>query len=70
MQVTDFPGGWVIKNPPTNAEDRGSVPSLGTKIPHAAEQLSLWATATEPVLQSLQATATEPTYVNYWSPCA
>ena len=49
MQVTDFPGGLVIKNPPTNAEDRGSVPSLGTTDPHAAEQLGLWATAIEPV---------------------
>ena len=25
----DFPGGPVVKNPPVNTEDRGSVPSLG-----------------------------------------
>ena len=30
------------------------------KIPHAAEQLSLCATTTEPVLYSPQATTTEP----------
>ena len=25
----DFPGGWVVKNPPANAEDSGSIPGLG-----------------------------------------
>ena len=25
----DFPGGAVVKNPPANAEDRGSSPGLG-----------------------------------------
>ena len=24
-----FPGGSVVKNPPTNAEDAGSIPGLG-----------------------------------------
>ena len=33
----DFPGGPV----PSNAGDVGSIPGLGTKIPHAAGQLSL-----------------------------
>ena len=37
----DYPGGPVVKNPPCNAGDLGSVPGWGTKIPHAAEQLSL-----------------------------
>ena len=36
----DFPGGPVVKNPPYNAEDMGLIPSWGTKIPHATEQLS------------------------------
>ena len=36
----DFPGGAVVKNPPVNAGDTGSSPGRGTKIPHAAEQLS------------------------------
>ena len=32
----DFPGGPVVKNLPSNAGDAGSIPGLGTKIPHAA----------------------------------
>ena len=36
----DFPGGPVVKNPPSNAGDASSSPGLGTKIPHAAGQLS------------------------------
>ena len=36
----DFPGGPVVKNPPYNAGDKGSIPGWGTKIPHAAGQLS------------------------------
>ena len=41
----DFPGGPVVKNPPCNA---GSIPGRGTKIPHAAGQLSPRAATTEP----------------------
>ena len=44
----DFPGGPVVKNPPFNAVDADSIPGRGTKIPHAAGQLSLRATTTEP----------------------
>ena len=36
----DFPGGPVVKNPSSNAGDMGSIPGRGTKIPHAAVQLS------------------------------
>ena len=36
----DFPGGPVVKNPPSNAGDVGSIPGWGTKIPHATGQLS------------------------------
>ena len=43
----DFPGGPVVKNPPSNAGDVGLIPGRGTKIPHAAGQLSLHATTTE-----------------------
>ena len=42
-QTEDFPGGPVIKNPPANAEvgvGAGSIPGLGTKIPHTVKQLS------------------------------
>ena len=35
----DFPGGPVLKNPPCNAGDTGSIPGQGTKIPHVVEQL-------------------------------
>ena len=44
----DFPGGPVVKNPPSIAGDVGSIPGRGTKIPHAAGQLSPRATTTEP----------------------
>ena len=30
----------MVKNPPSNAQDLGSIPGRGTKIPHAAGQLS------------------------------
>ena len=44
----DFPGGPVVKNLPSNAGDMGLLCGRGTKIPQAAEQLSLLTTATEP----------------------
>ena len=43
-RIRDFPGGPVVKNPPSNAEDTGSVSGWGTKIPHDAGQLSPHAT--------------------------
>ena len=45
----DFPGGPVVKNPPSNAGDVGSTPGGGTKIPHAMGQLSLCTATTEHV---------------------
>ena len=36
----NFPGGLVVKNPPSNAGDMGSIPGQGTRIPHAAGQVS------------------------------
>ena len=42
----DFPGGPVVKNPPCNGGDMGSIPGQGSKIPHASEQLSLHTAAT------------------------
>ena len=35
MEIWDFPGGPVVKNPPSNSGDTGSIPRQGTKIPHA-----------------------------------
>ena len=43
----DFPGGPVVKNPPYNAGDAGSIPGRRTKIPHAAGQLSPFTAAKE-----------------------
>ena len=43
IRIRDFPGGPVVTNPPSNAGDLGSIPGQGTKIPHAAGQLSLCA---------------------------
>ena len=37
----------MVKNPPYNAGDEASIPGQGTKIPHAAGQLSPCATTTE-----------------------
>ena len=37
----------MVKNPPCDAGDAGSIPGRGTKIPHAAGQLSLRATTIE-----------------------
>ena len=37
--VGDFPGGPVVKNSPSNAEEVGSIPGQETKIPHAVDQL-------------------------------
>ena len=36
----DFHDGPVVKNLPSNAEDVGSIPGLGTEIPHATVLLS------------------------------
>ena len=41
VRFLDFPGGPVVKNLACKAGDRGLIPGQGTKIPHAAEQLSL-----------------------------
>ena len=45
----DFPGGPAVKKIPANAGDTGSIPGYQTKIPRVKEQLSPWATITEPV---------------------
>ena len=68
----DFPGGTMVKNPPSNAGDAGLIPGWETKIPHAAGHLSPHATTTEPthpnyrahVLCSPCATTREPAHHN------
>ena len=34
MIARDLLGGPVVNNPPSNAEDLGSIPGQGTKSPH------------------------------------
>ena len=62
-----FPGDSVVKNLPASAGYMGSIPGLGTKIPNATGQLSLWATTTEPVLTH---NWRKPLCHNSWSPRA
>ena len=38
----------MVKNPPSNSRDAGSIPGQGTKIPRAAGQLSLRAATAKP----------------------
>ena len=45
--LRDFPGGSMVKNPPSSAGHAGSIPGWGPKIPHATGQLSLHDTAIE-----------------------
>ena len=59
--MLDFSGGPVVKNQPSNAGDMDSLPCQGTKIPHAAGQLSQCAATTEPVRRNSWACA-------LWSP--
>jgi len=47
--VRDFPGGPVVKNPPSNAGDADSIPGQGTKIPCVTGHLSLHTTTRDPV---------------------
>ena len=52
LKVRDFPGGSVVKNLPTIVGDTGSIPGLGTEIPHATGQLGPHTTTTQPALLS------------------
>ena len=40
MYLKDFPGGPVVKNPPSNAGDMSLISGWETKISHASEQQS------------------------------
>ena len=52
--LRDFPGGPVVKNPPSDAGDEVRSLDRGTKIPHAAEQLSPRASRRKPACRKLQ----------------
>ena len=51
--LRNFPGSPLVKNPGANAGNMGSISGLGTKITHAARQLTLCIMTTNPELQSL-----------------
>ena len=48
----DFPGGPVVKSPPSKAEDVGLIPAGRTKIPRAAGQLTPHTATTQPMCLS------------------
>ena len=45
--VQDFPGGPVVKGPPSNTGNSGSIPDQEIKIPHALRKLIPRATTRE-----------------------
>ena len=45
QNIREFPGGPVVKNPPSNAGDTGLIPGQGTKMPYTSGQWILWATS-------------------------
>ena len=61
----DFPGGSVVKNPPANAGDTGSIPGPGrshmpwSNSAHAPQLLSLHSRAHKPQLLSPRSITTE-----------
>ena len=55
MLTRTSPGGPVVKNLPSSAGDASSIPGQGTKIPHAAGQLSLHTATTEPACSGAHA---------------
>ena len=61
----DFPGSPVVKNLPSNAEDVGSIPGQGTKIPPAIAATKTFALHHMPQLLSLYtATKTQHSQIN------
>ena len=44
----DVPGGPVVKNPPCNPRDAGSIPGQETKTPHDTGQVSPCTATTQP----------------------
>ena len=62
VYIRDFPGGPVVKNPPSSAGDVGLICGWGTKIPHATVQLSPCTATTKHAshnYRALRATTTE-----------
>ena len=79
--IEGFPGGSVVKNPPANEGDTGSIPGLGRSPmlqgsqAHGPQPLSLCSGAQEPhcwahVSQLLSPYATTTEVCVPWSPCS
>ena len=72
IYLRDFPGGPVVKNPPSNARDTGLISGQGTKMPHASGQLRPCTTTTELACsgartlqpEGLRATTKDPACLN------
>ena len=67
----DFPGGPVVKNLPSNAEEAGSIPGRETRISHVAEQWSLSPANIEPMCLSWRghvSQTTEPMCAGAYEP--
>ena len=56
MEALGLPQRPVVKSPPSNSGDAGSIPGQGTKIPHALGQLSPCTSTREPAFHK----TTEP----------
>ena len=59
----------MVQNPPSNTDDAGLIPGLGTKIPHVEGPLSLLAASTEPTHHnSREARTAQPKMLSERSP--
>ena len=65
--MEDFPSIPVVKNPPCNAGDAGSIPGQEAKILYAVEQLSLHGTTKEPMCCNYW--YLHPVMHALWTPC-
>ena len=68
--MRNFPGGPVVKNPPSNAGDETSIPGSGTKIPHATRKESPCTTTRESPHTSTRSLSTReaPALCNWRKP--
>ena len=64
MYLGNFAGGPAVKNSPCNAGDAGSIPGWRVKIPHASEQPSPCAAATEARVPQLESPYTAMTSIS------
>ena len=63
--MVDFPDGSVVKNPPANAEDTGSIPSTGRlHMPRG----NCWARTREPHTEAAERKRLEPARCNKRKP--